>query len=313
MLLGAPFPMKYHSKHLPRPAGRTAQGAPQGRRGRPSLRGARAGLLGILFGLAACGGEPPLAPFSLSKRTRDLVVEAATHAAISEQLERLFGQPGDPHLGTGPLPDGFDPRATAFGQFDEDLREAVRLDNRTRYFDFLAELEAGRSPAELTWPSSLGRLEARWAEASAEEVSELVLNFHPSLGEAARSYSRQCVTCHGVSGGGDGPSARFQNPPPRDYGAAEFRHFPSSLRDRPTHLDLIRVLRNGVSGSGMPKFASRPAGELSGLSDYVRFLALRGEVERALVDLATSGGAVDASSADRALEAAVERWRAAGA
>ncbi len=304
--------MKSHFKLLSRPARvQFSQGSPEGRGGWPGLRSAwRAGRLGVLLGLVACWGEPPLASFTISKRTREQVPDANVSAAIFDQLERLFGQPNDPHLGAGPLPDGFDPRATAFGQLDESLLEAVRLDNGIRYFDFLAELEAGGSPAELDWPSSLKRLESSSAGASREEVIPLVREFHPSLGEAARSYSRQCVTCHGVGGGGDGPSARFQNPPPRDYGAAEFRHFPSSLRERPTHLDLIRVLRNGISGSGMPKFASRPASELSGLSDYVRFLALRGEVERALVDLTREGGSVDVQSADRLFEAAVNRWRA---
>ena len=235
--------MKSHSKLLSRSArAHSPKGASNRRRSWPSLQSAwRAGLLGAMLGLVACGGEPPLASFTISKRTRERAEDASVATAVFEQLERLFGQPSDPHLGVGPLPDGFDPRETAFGQLDESLLEAVRLDNRTRYFKFLTELEAGVSPAELDWPSSLKRLESSSAGASREEVIELVQEFHPSLGEAARSYSRQCVTCHGVGGGGDGPSARFQNPPPRDYGAAEFRHFPSTLRDRPTHLDLSLI------------------------------------------------------------------------
>lgn len=272
-------------------------------------------LAGALALAAGCMGEAPLAPFRATQRTAELLAgNEAAGSAIQAELERLFGQPADPHFGTGPGADGFDPAAAGFGEFDERLIEAVRIDNRSRYFAVLSELEKlpGDQPgaaAGIAWPTSLADLAADAGDASPADLVVQIEGSLPSLAQTARSYSRQCVTCHGVGGAGDGPSAHFQNPPPRDYGAAEFRHMAGTKRSRPAHTDLLRVLRDGIAGSGMPRFASRPAAELSGLADYVRFLAVRGEVERALVDIASTGGQVDPAAADRAFAAAVAAWR----
>ena len=275
----------------------------------------RAGwLLGIALLSVGCGGAVELEPFQPSRRSRELLADdAPALAAVTAQLERLFGQPNDPHLGTAPLADGFDPGGPSFGEGDERLLDAIRLDNSTRYFDFLRELEAlgeSGSPASLTWPSSLARIEAVAEGIERTELRRQVEEFHPTLGESAQSFARQCVLCHGVSGDGGGPGAQFQNPPPRDYGAAEFSQFPAALRERPRHGDLIRVLQRGIASTSMPRFSSRPASELSGLSDYVRYLAVRGEVERALVDLAADGKPLDDGVSDREFERAIGRWRA---
>ena len=273
----------------------------------------RSTVLALLLctGLASCAGEPPLAPFPLAASTREACAgDAQLRARLEGHLVRLFGQPESARYRLLPpwREQGFDPNAPAWGALDGDLLVGVRRDNRARYHDELARLAEGELPARL--PKSLERI----GEALAEEVDperwiEALETFHPSLPEAARSYSRQCVSCHGVAGRGDGPSSHFQNPPPRDYGAQEFKHFPAHARPRPGHLDLIRVQREGIAGSGMPRFSSRPLGELSGMADYVRLLAIRAEVEEGMVQLAERGSALDNTTVEGLYAEVVERWR----
>ena len=53
---------------------------------------------------------------------------------------------------------------------------------------------------------------------------------------------------------------------------------------KPTDDDLRRVLLNGVAGTAMPSFKLLNEGEIEALIDYVKYLAIRGEVERRLIE-----------------------------
>jgi mono/diheme cytochrome c family protein len=280
----------------------------------------RTTLLASAVGLAAvvstaavgCGGQPKLLPFPLSQQTLDACEgNPALAGSIEFQLVRLFRQAESARylVLDAWRASGFDPNEPAWGALTGDLLEGVVRDNRQRYYDLLEDLRAGERDVKL--PSSLKSLQRSLGDSAPEPqaLAEAVETFHPSLTDAAYSYARQCTTCHGLAGRGDGPSARYQNPPPRDYGAEAFRHYPKQLRERPAQLDMLRVLREGVSGSGMPRFSSRPLGELSGLVDYVRFLAIRAEVERALTERAARGETIDTESTDAIYAAVVERWR----
>ena len=67
----------------------------------------------------------------------------------------------------------------------------------------------------------------------------------PSLGE--RLYVERCSACHGDHGRGDGPTAPALQPPPRDFGTAEF------WRGR-TAAQLREVVKAGKPGTMMPPF-----------------------------------------------------------
>ena len=95
-------------------------------------------------------------------------------------------------------------------------------------------------------------------------------------------YRKHCVHCHGVTGDGRGPTARFLNPYPRDYRPAVYK-FKSTLNAaRPTDADLHRVLMNGVPGTAMPSFSLLPGSEVEALVEYVKYLSIRGQMESAL-------------------------------
>jgi mono/diheme cytochrome c family protein len=92
-------------------------------------------------------------------------------------------------------------------------------------------------------------------------------------------YMTHCVHCHGVSGDGDGPTARFLNPLPRDYRLGKFK-FKSTLGPlKPSRHDLTHVLQEGIPGTYMPSFVLLGEERLGLLVDYVRWLSIRGDTE----------------------------------
>jgi mono/diheme cytochrome c family protein len=95
-------------------------------------------------------------------------------------------------------------------------------------------------------------------------------------------YRRHCVHCHGITGDGRGPTARFLNPYPRDYRSGVFKFKTTFRPAKPTDEDLHRIMMNGIPGSAMPSFSLLPNSEVESLVEYVKYLAIRGEMEQRL-------------------------------
>jgi mono/diheme cytochrome c family protein len=96
-------------------------------------------------------------------------------------------------------------------------------------------------------------------------------------------YAQHCQHCHGTSGDGAGPTAKYLNPRPRDYRMGKFK-FQSTLKtDRPTDDDLQRIVQKGIPGTYMPSFLLLEDEELSSIVQYVKWLSMRGEYEIKLV------------------------------
>jgi mono/diheme cytochrome c family protein len=107
---------------------------------------------------------------------------------------------------------------------------------------------------------------------------------HPQAGGYA-IYRRNCVHCHGVSGAGDGPTAPFLYPAPRDYRKGIFKFTSTPSGDRPRRDDLRRTIKHGLHGSSMPSFEPLlDESEIEQVIDYVIFLSMRGETELALIE-----------------------------
>lgn len=128
-------------------------------------------------------------------------------------------------------------------------------------------------------------------------------------------YRQHCVHCHGVSGGGDGPTARILNPYPRDFRAGIFKFKSTDGRARPTDHDLKTILTNGIPGTAMPSFKLLRPDELDALVEYVKYLSMRGETEKALIaQTLDSGEPVDMSRSnlvEEVLASVVESWQEA--
>ncbi|HTN77579.1 MAG TPA: cytochrome c [Pirellulaceae bacterium] len=96
-------------------------------------------------------------------------------------------------------------------------------------------------------------------------------------------YREHCAHCHGVTGDGMGPTAAFLNPYPRDYRPGKYKFKSTPVGARPTHADLTKTLMEGIPGTAMPSFRLLPADEVEALVQYVKYLSIRGEVERDLI------------------------------
>lgn len=101
--------------------------------------------------------------------------------------------------------------------------------------------------------------------------------------EGRTLYMRNCLHCHGVSGDGNGPTARFLNPRPRDYRLGKFKFTSTKSGIKPTRHDLRNIIKQGIPGTTMPSFMLLPDNELDAIVDYVRWLSTRGEYELRLV------------------------------
>jgi mono/diheme cytochrome c family protein len=96
-------------------------------------------------------------------------------------------------------------------------------------------------------------------------------------------YREHCAHCHGITGDGSGPTAEFLNPYPRDYRKGQFKFKSTPVGQKPTHADLKKIVLEGVPGTAMPSFKLLPDVEVESLVDYVKYLSIRGEVERGLL------------------------------
>ncbi|MEM6980483.1 MAG: cytochrome c [Planctomycetota bacterium] len=94
-------------------------------------------------------------------------------------------------------------------------------------------------------------------------------------------YQEHCNVCHGISGSGAGAAAQFQSPYPRDFRAGIFKWKSTPRSEKPSRDDLLQLLHEGVSGSAMPSFALVLQEDREALVDYLIYLSVRGEVERA--------------------------------
>ena len=136
------------------------------------------------------------------------------------------------------------------------------------------------------------------------EKREPVIEKDPSTGKSVpilggfELYRRNCLQCHGVAGAGDGPTAEFLYPRPRDYRPGIYKFTSTNpVNAKPTRADLRKTILYGLHGTSMPGFeALMSATEIEQVIDYVTFLSMRGETERYLIDEATTADDKDPGS-----------------
>jgi len=162
-----------------------------------------------------------------------------------------------------------------------------------------------------------------------EDLKELLAmeNLDASAGhqstEGRGLYRQHCARCHGINGNGRGETAALVDPYPRDYRPGIFKFKSTARGAKPLKEDLARVIKHGVPGSSMVAEYQLPGGQVGPLSDdviaklvdYVIYLSIRGEVERALYDdaameLDLEGGEriIDPTLAATDKEAFDEQW-----
>lgn len=104
-------------------------------------------------------------------------------------------------------------------------------------------------------------------------------------------YRKNCLHCHGVSGDGNGPTAAFLWPKPRDFRPGIYKFASTSGGAKPTRDDLRRSIAKGIAHSSMPSFeALMTPQQIEQVLDYVIFLSIRGQVEQGLILTAATLG-----------------------
>jgi mono/diheme cytochrome c family protein len=107
------------------------------------------------------------------------------------------------------------------------------------------------------------------------------------LAQGRGLYRKHCVHCHGITGDGQGPTAEFLNPYPRDFRMGKYKFKSTAYGAKPRYEDLHQVVMEGISGTAMPSFKLLDSDEVEALVNYVIYLSIRGETERNLMRLAT--------------------------
>ncbi|MCH2605760.1 MAG: c-type cytochrome [Nitrospinales bacterium] len=72
------------------------------------------------------------------------------------------------------------------------------------------------------------------------------------LEKGKKVYFKRCVWCHGVEGGGDGPSAERLFTRPRNFIQGTFKIRVTDSGELPMDINLINTVKNGLQGSAMP-------------------------------------------------------------
>jgi mono/diheme cytochrome c family protein len=85
-------------------------------------------------------------------------------------------------------------------------------------------------------------------------------------------FLKQCSSCHGADGRGDGDASYLLYPRPRDLRTGRFR-IVSTWEGLPTDEDLFRTITRGMPGSAMPSWGHLPEATRWALVAYVKSLA----------------------------------------
>jgi mono/diheme cytochrome c family protein len=269
----------------------------------------------LVVSAAGCG-ESLNSHFVYSDQTEALMAEAQNGFPVKGDAEALPGAKqlvderfGDPQslnawsklpIDFGGLtgrvvetPDASVAIKELFLEFDGDV--AVEQDSPlTLQFVTGAAAKGGDGPTVVViekWVAKDGKasLSATMNKDNAPVAGDVVvLNGGRVLQHGRGLYMRHCSHCHGTSGDGDGPTAQYLVPRPRDYRQGVFKFTSTNDIAKTSRDDLHRVLKNGIPGTYMPSFVPMlNEDDKHAVVEYVRFLAMRGEFEKKIgVELA---------------------------
>ena len=240
--------------------------------------------------MAAGCGQGPSAEFSLRDSTSDLIPVAKN--AVKKSLTDSFGTP-QKLVAWQRFPVNYGGQKGAVGEVTKDgvtvtwETEGVEIHNGAPVIWL-----TGARAAEKTRNDSVASFNAETKKISFSGSSDPAPatgdTFAVGYGEAIQTgrvvYMKNCMHCHGVSGDGDGPTAKYLNPLPRDYRLGLFKFTSTLTPEKATRDDLHRIVKNGIPGTYMPSFLWLGEKETEAVIEYVRWLAMRGEFEKRLDD-----------------------------
>jgi mono/diheme cytochrome c family protein len=245
----------------------------------------------LLFAVSGCGANPQ-AQFGWREGTLELIPEAKK--AVQTTITDHFGTPHD-LVAWDRLPvnyGGVRGTVVAAAEGAAPGQIAVQWDGSTEGIK-PGDLVMWLSGPKAAEPAPTDKVESFDAATGAVQLvstgdapagAQLAVGFGEQMKLGRMAYMRNCMHCHGVAGDGKGPTAKYLNPLPRDYRLGIFKFTSTNSMSKATSDDLRRVVRNGIPGTYMPSFLLMKDDEFEAIIEYVRWLAMRGEMEKRLVD-----------------------------
>ena len=270
----------------------------------PSLKPlALTSLLSIACSIGGCSDSAFESSFVYNEGTLSLMREAQDGTKENPGVKALV----DEHFGTpqhlkawGKLPIDFGGMVASVEEVKESERgskvvkltveEGQSLPEKPSSIQFVTGTNTGETVIVSEWNAETN--EATLAAAPGNEIAAgdaCAVDGGTVLVSGRMLYMRHCSHCHGTSGDGNGPTARYLNPKPRDYRNGIFKFTSTNDASKASRNDLERIVKYGIPGTYMPSFLLMEPEEHHAIIEYVRFLALRGEYEGKLVADLSSG------------------------
>jgi len=98
--------------------------------------------------------------------------------------------------------------------------------------------------------------------------------------DGAMDYRRYCVVCHGQLGDGNGESAQWIDPKPRDFTLGVFKCRSTPTGTLPTDQDLYDTIGRGLDRSNMPPWNTLSAQERTDLVAWIKHFSPRWQTEK---------------------------------
>src|SRR5580704_5177438 len=98
---------------------------------------------------------------------------------------------------------------------------------------------------------------------------------------AAADYRRYCVGCHGPLGDGNGESAQWLDPKPRDFTLGVFKCRSTPTGTLPTDEDLFNTIARGLDRSNMPPWNTFSSQMRADLVAWIKHYSPRWQTEKA--------------------------------
>lgn len=96
----------------------------------------------------------------------------------------------------------------------------------------------------------------------------------------AMDYRRYCVVCHGTLGDGNGESAQWVDPRPRDFTLGIFKCRSTPTGTLPTDQDLFDTVARGLDRSNMPPWNTFTAQQRVDLVAWIKHFSPRWQTEK---------------------------------
>ena len=98
--------------------------------------------------------------------------------------------------------------------------------------------------------------------------------------DGAMDYRRYCVVCHGQLGDGNGESAQWIDPKPRDFTLGVFKCRSTPTGTLPTDQDLYDTIGRGLDRSNMPPWNTLSDQERTDLVAWIKHFSPRWQTEK---------------------------------